>query len=597
MKISSSLLTLHRIIRAEFQPSSLLRTSVTAFVYLCFKRTMTLRLEDNESPKSLVFARISFGLASIALISVKITNFLIRIHEQSKIDEDERLKLHLQGELAKWKESIPRESSVNVEKVAKRISNAIENNSNYLNLINCNLQAIPPVLLQMLQLERLALFGNQISVIPPETRHLQSLKWLNLSNNQISVITPEIGQLQSLKWLSLCQNRISVIPPEIGQMQGLERLALYINQISVIPPEIGQIQSLKRLALFGNQISVIPPEIGQLQSLEELNLSYNQISVIPPEIVNLPFLFEIYCSGTKIPFPRQREIETILERKRAGVYLPMLPDLLDKWKEIIKLSDHSLAFIDSLEDRKKTIIADWLLRIEKTPEYKKGDREEVAEAVCEILKTVGEKSDFAETFFNHAAANNTGCEDRAGMALNEIYCLWTIATLDKKKSTLEQKIQILLRAVKSYAFRYYISKWLQKNEANNHESVEVFLFYENLLKRDLNLISIVKIMTYGSIGNKLHKLSKQKVLDDVNESYLKHILVIPSLEELISKEDDFIAMWNPLQESFQEELGNLADDEKHYIESERIFADQKEAKKEKLIKWLESKGFLEANKY
>jgi hypothetical protein len=47
MKISSYLSTLPKVIRTEFQPSNLFKTSVTAFVYLCFKRTMTLRLEDN----------------------------------------------------------------------------------------------------------------------------------------------------------------------------------------------------------------------------------------------------------------------------------------------------------------------------------------------------------------------------------------------------------------------------------------------------------------------------------------------------------------------------------------------------------------------
>jgi hypothetical protein len=564
--------TLNRTLYGEIQDKeAIANTLINILAVLSIKRTSNILLENTlefqrRTGKNKKATKIILA-GSLLYLSYKVVNFMRRVY--------------LENELTKWKESIPSDSWVNVDKVVNRISYAINDSwEKKLDLSLCSLIEVPPIVWK-----------------------LKELTDLNLSSNLIVTLPPEIGRLEKLEELDLSSNHIEVIPLEIARLEKLKRLSLSSNHIVTLPREIGQLQELTNLNLSSNQIVTLPPEIGRLEKLEELDLSSNQIINLPSEVIDLPYLAVINLEGTAVPLSEIIRIDNILVEKMMFRYKPLLPKLLEKWKDIIKLTDGSLNFIEALTPLQRSIISDWLLRIEKTPEFKKGKKEDVAKIVCEILKTVGENPTFSEDFFAHTAVNNTGCEDHAGMALNEVYSRWKVASLSDE-STLEDKVLVLLRAIKTYTFRLYIARWLHENEPNNSESVEVFLFYENLLRKDLDLLSAVGVMTYNRIGNKLKRLPKAKVIEDVNKSYLENIFEVPRLEELLDKEEDFIATWKILDEGFENELEEVEDklaqgelQEQDYASNlKSVMCRKKGIKREKIIEWLQNKSFLDQNR-
>ena len=94
-------------------------------------------------------------------------------------------------------------------------------------------------------------------------------------------IPPEIGNLINLETLYLYGNQLTgSIPSEIGLLINLKKLGLHSNQLSgEIPSEIGNLTSLEKLLLSDNQLSgEIPSELYKLNLLNELKLSNNNLS-------------------------------------------------------------------------------------------------------------------------------------------------------------------------------------------------------------------------------------------------------------------------------------------------------------------------------
>ena len=124
---------------------------------------------------------------------------------------------------------------------------------------------IPPQLAELTHLERLVLFGHQLSgPIPPQLGALANLEVLELVHNQLSgSIPPELGALTQLRRLDLSENRLSgSIPSELRALADLEWLWLGYNQLSgSIPPELAALSNLVKLYLAnGNAFTGCLPE-------------------------------------------------------------------------------------------------------------------------------------------------------------------------------------------------------------------------------------------------------------------------------------------------------------------------------------------------
>ena len=166
--------------------------------------------------------------------------------------------------------------------------------------------AIPPVLRQLADLERLNFSGNQLGgAIPAELASLSNLQSLNLDRNKlIGAIPMELGALPHLQQLDIGGNQLSgPIPPELGSLANLQSLVLRYNQLTgTIPPELGSLANLQGLYLDGNQLSgPIPPELAGLTRLRSLQLWGNQLSgPIPPELGSLANLQGLYLDGNQL---------------------------------------------------------------------------------------------------------------------------------------------------------------------------------------------------------------------------------------------------------------------------------------------------------
>ncbi len=469
---------------------------------------------------------------------------------------------------------------------------------------------IPPEIAQLQKLDYLLLNENQITRIPPEIAQLQKLTHLSLSANQITHIPPEIGQFQGLNYLDLALNQITDIPPEIAQLQVLTNLILSLNQITRIPPEIGQLQSLRELFLHKNQITCIPSEIGQLQRLRYLQLDDNQITYLPIEIGQPQKLACInLCHNRLLSIPREicglRELEILrisdnpslsdlpvtigqlpyLERLLTdGTQIPshVVPQILQacrsardnigresfivrarSWVGVSALQDDQLAdkWQNKFNDGQKFILTNWLLKLEKAADFA-NNQKSLASTVCQIIQAVIDHPSFSETFWDQVRANNACCGDRAAMALNELYTSYMIHTLATDQS-LKDQLQIIERTAKTLALRRYLANLIDQKQKSEHrvdgESVEIFLYYESQLQKDLHLLTAIQNMKYSEIGQR-DWIDRKQLIDKVEKSYLDDLVKIPAFLKIIEEDSEFQKIWSAKEDSYMNQL--IEEDEK-----------------------------------
>jgi len=112
--------------------------------------------------------------------------------------------------------------------------------------------------------------------------------FLDLSNKRLSTIPESIIQLTNLQILHLNCTSLTTIPEFIGQLTSLRELMISNNpQLSTISESIGQLTNLNRLGLLCNpQLTTIPKSIVNLTNLKYLNISKNPQLGYPDEILN-----------------------------------------------------------------------------------------------------------------------------------------------------------------------------------------------------------------------------------------------------------------------------------------------------------------------
>ncbi|PID45108.1 MAG: hypothetical protein CSB47_10150 [Proteobacteria bacterium] len=180
------------------------------------------------------------------------------------------------------------------ELALKLIREAKEKRLTQLDLGKCGLTEIPEALCELVWLDTLKLYGNQISDITPLAA-LTQLTSLWLSNNQISDIAP-LAALTRLNELRLSGNQISDIA-SLAALTRLNELHLSSNQISDTAP-LAALTQLNELWLSSNEISDIAP-LAALTQLISLWLHYNEISDIAP-LAALTQLTSLWLSDNQI---------------------------------------------------------------------------------------------------------------------------------------------------------------------------------------------------------------------------------------------------------------------------------------------------------
>ncbi len=180
----------------------------------------------------------------------------------------------------------------------------------YLDFANCELSNTPAAFANLTQLETLFLNDNELQVVAGLGGFTQ-LKQLRLHNNRLGEDNPnfntdlpeDMSDLVLLEELTLYSNQLTKLPTNIGNLNKLTKLHLQQNNLESLPTTIGNLTNLIELKLEGNKLTSLPTTIGGLTSLEKLYLSQsssnNKITSLPDEIGDLSNLKELYVENMR----------------------------------------------------------------------------------------------------------------------------------------------------------------------------------------------------------------------------------------------------------------------------------------------------------
>ena len=398
----------------------------------------------------------------------------------------------------------------------QKIRSVVGKNTKGLYLNSLNLNNLPKEIGLLTQLTLLELRQNKLSFLPTEIGLLTNLTLLALNGNKLTALPTEIGVLTKLFYLTLDNNQLRSLPTEIGQFTSLTHLNLSYNQLRSLPTEIGPLTSLGNLYLNDNQLNFIPMELGNLINIKTLYLYNNPLSELPLNLGQIPNLTYIDNQGTRIDLSIIRSVLNQCRKIREGRASQILPARLFKWKEIAN-SEANLDVNELSDDQKKTL-NEWLDRLEKTKDFAKA-QSKLARTVCSIVEDVIANREFQELFFPHAEANNACCEDRAAMALNEIYTSWMILCQSAD-------LEVMTGVAKTLCLR----NELQKLIGEQGESVEIFLYYESTLSHRLHLVTAIEHMTFDTIG-KREWIDEEALVKAVNDHFFDHLFAIPVFQK------------------------------------------------------------------
>lgn len=451
-----------------------------------------------------------------------------------------------------------------------------------LSIHHNQLQSLPSQISFLEHLRELQCFCNQLREICPQIRFLQNLLVFNCSNNPVEVLPKEIGMLSNLRFFNCSNCNLQELPPEIACLRKLQELCCYHNHLTRLPENIYQLHELQRLDVHENQLQALPQNFATLHQLRQLQCYSNQIYELPRQVALLPKLQILDCFNNQI-HGFQQELFSMPElrlfrffgnpasngssiniiRQAPDVFLDACSLRVQKWQQAACYTD----FIEIPEDA-KDCVDEWLRRLERSAEYL-SNRHEMAKIVCQMLTSLKERS-FYEQFMEQIQANNEECSDRASMGLNEIYACWKIHHMDPE-SSMADKIKILLSAAKTFALRQEIAKKIDAYEKQSgrkeQEGVEIYLFYEVLLKERLGLLSAVNALSFSEIGERSW-IDPYELQESVQNNCLEELIKMPTLEHLLEEDAEFLAQRNAKKDELQQEMERI-DEHKMEIGSER----------------------------
>lgn len=392
-----------------------------------------------------------------------------------------------------------------VEEIKKRINGQ----STELNLTGLGLRSLPSLLWELTHLTKLVLDDNELTSLPSGIGNLRQLTLLSAEKNKIEALPYEIVNLRELRVLNFNSNQIEALPPGIGGLQHLTVLKAAFNRLEFIPPEIGRCIGLHTLDLHNNPyLHVLPMSLGQLT-----NITYLHVAGM----------------GCDLDLNVVRTFFQQWQNLRAQ-------DAIDHWRHRVNIwkaagkSECNLEAIERFTQEHKIDLNEWLVRLERTRDFTR-IQEQLASKVCNILESLCRNAAFKELFFAQVQSNNENCMDRAGMAFNEIYTAWKICCMPEE-TPLKEKLKIMTGAAKVLSLRKEIAK---RVPANEKESVEIYLYFEILLRKRLDLCSAMEEMTYVEIGRR-GWIDVEQLVETVNRTFFDELMALPIFERMAKEQ-------------------------------------------------------------
>ncbi|RZF39846.1 hypothetical protein LSTR_LSTR000494 [Laodelphax striatellus] len=153
-------------------------------------------------------------------------------------------------------------TNAKMSKAKKVIDEAKEIKNPELDLADKNISSFEemPGLFNMLNITRLSLSHNKLSA------NLVNLEILNLFNNQIEELPASLSSMPKLRIFNVGMNRLNSLPRGFGAFPVLEVLDLTYNNLNEnsLPGNFFMLETLRALYLGDNDFEILPAEIGNL---------------------------------------------------------------------------------------------------------------------------------------------------------------------------------------------------------------------------------------------------------------------------------------------------------------------------------------------
>ena len=256
-----------------------------------------------------------------------------------------------------------------------------------LDISECGLTEIPPVLLNMRQLKVLNVSDNHILSLPDDWDHLDLIA-LDISHNVLSEVNHSVKcqknlevlvlencnlkdfpchvlQLNKLRCLVLDNNPLGHLDFDAPQCKTLQSISLKScllpefcgswlpntqeldlgnNSIQYFPTNLNR--DLTVLKLYGNQLDTIPEELALLENLAELDVSFCQLKEFPLPILRLKKLEHLDISSNFIQIIPEEIIKLQLKTFYLGKNaLKVFPSFLHQLIDLEK-TDFSSCFLE-----------------------------------------------------------------------------------------------------------------------------------------------------------------------------------------------------------------------------------------------------------
>ncbi|KAH9500463.1 hypothetical protein Btru_071993 [Bulinus truncatus] len=170
-----------------------------------------------------------------------------------------------------------------------------------LNVSSNNLRSVSYEIRHLKRLEKLDLSkngircssGSDFTGLPQEMAQLAGLTEVNLSECNLPFIPPVIFKMSSLKVLNLSRNKVNILLPDIGQLTNLVQLNLQQTNITTLPMEISQCLDLEEIYLWGNSIQSLPDTLSSMTKLRVLAFNYRSFC----GVVDTPYMEGLLRKG------------------------------------------------------------------------------------------------------------------------------------------------------------------------------------------------------------------------------------------------------------------------------------------------------------
>jgi len=141
---------------------------------------------------------------------------------------------------------------INLDILFNQLTNLV--NLEELTLWDNDLTAIPFSISKLTQLKDLSFDENSLTEIPEGVKLLYNLEFLDLAVNQIESLDLGPNDLPNLKFINLGNNNFNTFPMELSHLKKLRTILIWDNDIDEVPDDIKNM-NLSRLNLQGNNLT------------------------------------------------------------------------------------------------------------------------------------------------------------------------------------------------------------------------------------------------------------------------------------------------------------------------------------------------------